>query len=106
MSNAILEYMAAAKPVIATRVGGNPELVRNEFNGLLVEKENVEDLKEALIKLLQDKEKRKMMGQNGFLRVKNEFSMESMVVKYDGLFNDNIKILHLVSSGGFLGRSR
>ncbi len=86
MSNAILEYMAAEKPVVATKVGGNPESVRNEFNGLLVEKENVEQLKEALLKLLQDKEKRQIMGHNGLLRVKTEFSMESMIEHYDGLF--------------------
>jgi len=105
MSNAILEYMAAAKPVVATNVGGNPELVRNEFNGLLVEKENAEQLKEALLKLIQDKEKRRIMGQNGLLKVKGEFSMGAMIGRYDQLFKENspIRILHLVSSGGLFG---
>ena len=106
MSNSILEYMAAQKPVIATRVGGNPELVRNQFNGLLVEKENVQQLKEALLELLQDKEKCRIMGQRGLLRVKTEFSMESMIGHYELLLKDIIKVLHLISSGGLFGAER
>lgn len=87
MSNAIMEYMAAGKPVIATRVGGNPELVKDEFNGLLVDKENAQQLKEALLKLLQDPSKRKIMGDNGLLRAHREFAMEAMIKHYDQLFN-------------------
>ena len=109
MSNAILEYMLAGKPVIATNVGGNPELVRHDFNGLLVEKENVQQLKEALLKLLGDKDKRRVLGQNGFSRVKSEFSMKTMLEHYCLMFKDtprNIKILHLISSGGLFGAER
>jgi len=117
MSNAILEYMAAGKPVIATDVGGNPELVKNGFNGLLVEKEDAQGLKEALLKLIQDKEKRQIMGQNGLSRVKAEFTMEAMMAQYEKLYeqaatppsapgNGNIRVLHLVSSGGLFGAER
>jgi len=108
MSNAILEYMAAAKPVIATRVGGNPELVRDGFNGLLVEKENVQELTEALLKLIRDNEKRKVMGQNGFLMVKKDFTMEAMVGHYERLYKelDPTRVLNLVSSGGLFGAER
>ncbi len=118
MSNAILEYMAYGKPVIATRVGGNPELVTDGFNGLLVEKENVDQLTEALLTLLHDKDKRTLMGQNGLLKIKTEFTMETMMAKYENMFkeialspcwaprNDTIKVLHLVSSGGLFGAER
>ncbi|MEK6560454.1 MAG: glycosyltransferase, partial [Nitrospirota bacterium] len=87
MSNAILEYMAAGKPVVATNVGGNPELIKNGFNGFLVAGENVEELKNALLALIKDGGKRQAMGANGFMRVKQEFSMEKMVRKYEELFN-------------------
>ena len=87
MSNAILEYMAAGKPVVATNVGGNPELIKNGFNGFLVAVENVEELKNALLALIKDAGKRQAMGANGFTRVKQEFSMEKMVRKYEELFN-------------------
>ena len=111
MSNSILEYMAASKPVVATRVGGNPELVRHEINGLLVDKENVQQLKEALLMLIQNKEKRRIMGENGLLRVRTEFSMEAMVAHYDQLLrapvpHKKIRVLHLVSSGGLYGAER
>lgn len=87
MSNSILEYMAAGKPVVATNVGGNPELIKNGFNGFLVARENVEELKNALLALIKDEGKRQAMGANGFMRVKQEFSMENMVRKYEELFN-------------------
>ncbi len=104
MSNAILEYMAAAKPVIATNVGGNPELINDGINGLLIEKENADQLQDAILKLIADKNKCLSMGQNGLLRVKNEFSMEAMIANYEKLFiKKMIKVLHLISSGGLFG---
>ena len=106
MSNAILEYMAAGKPVIATNVGGNPELIQNGSNGLLVDKENSEQLLDALLDLIGNKEKCRIMGQNGLLRVKTEFAMEAMMAHYEKLFNPDLKILHLVSSGGLFGAER
>ncbi len=101
MSNAILEYMTFGKPVIATNVGGNPELIRNGYNGLLVSKENSFELSSALIELINDKAKRQVMGNNSLLFVKENFSMEIMLQKYTQLFQ--IKTLHLISSGGFFG---
>jgi glycosyltransferase involved in cell wall biosynthesis len=105
MSNAILEYMAVGKPVIATSVGGNPELVQNDWNGLLVSKENVQELREAMINLVKDPHQRQIMGQNGAFRAKTEFSMDAMISHYDSLFS-NIRVLHLISSGGLYGAER
>ncbi len=111
MSNAILEYMSAGKPVVATNVGGNPELVQDGVNGLLVEKEDADAIKNALLVLIRDKAKCQAMGNAGLARVKAEFSMAAMVGRYDRLFNDllfkkKIRILHLVSSGGLFGAER
>lgn len=107
MSNAILEYMAAGKPVIASNVGGNPELVQNGYNGLLVDKENSGQLKDALLDLLQNKEKRLTLGQNGLSMVKTKFTMQAMLAHYEKLYvNGGIRVLHLVSSGGFFGAER
>ena len=105
MSNSILEYMAAEKPVIATNVGGNPELVKDGLNGLLVEKESSQQLKDALLILINDREKRFDMGFAGYERVKNEFSMKAMLSRYEHLFS-GIKVLHLISSGGLFGAER
>lgn len=82
MSNAILEYMAAAKPAVVTNVGGNPELVRDGFNGFLVEKADAAGLEGALSKLVEDADLRRRMGHNGLQRVINEFSMAAMMGRY------------------------
>ncbi|MCK5580807.1 MAG: glycosyltransferase family 4 protein [Candidatus Omnitrophica bacterium] len=87
MSNAILEYMIAGKPVVATRVGGTPELVENGRNGLLVEKENIEQLANALLSLIHDQEKRKQLGEKGREIAKEKFSMQTMVFNYERIFN-------------------
>lgn len=108
MSNAILEYMAAEKPVIATKVGGNSEMIKNDFNGLLVDMENTQQLKDALLVLMNDRQKRWDMGRAGYEKVKQEFSMEAMINHYEKLFEDRsiIKVLHLISSGGLFGAER
>jgi len=107
MSNAILEYMAAGKAVVATNVGGNSELIQDGFNGILVDKENKDDLKNALLDLINDPDRRTTMGQNGLQRVRNRFSMERMIKNYEHTFKTLLpaqkRILHLISSSGLFG---
>jgi len=50
LSGALLEYMAAGRPIVATRVGGNPELIVHEENGLLVEADDERALADAIIR--------------------------------------------------------
>ncbi len=107
MSNAILEYMAAGKPVVATKVGGNAEMIEDGFNGILVEKENSVQLQEALLRLLKDPNECVVMGDNGLKRAHEYFSMLRMVNKYEKLYKlfsrTQKRILHVVSSGGLFG---
>ena len=85
MSNAILEYMAFSKPVIATNVGGNPELIEHGINGLLVDKENIKQLAEALTELLGSEGRRQILGDNGRALIKEKFSMQAMMERYQGI---------------------
>jgi len=107
MSNAILEYMIAGKAIIATNVGGNPELVEDGVNGLLVEKENADELKAALLSLIKDRKKRLMLGKNGFKKVRDHFVMDRMIKNYQRTFEtlspSEVNILHLISSSGLFG---
>ena len=57
LSNVILEAMAYKIPVVATRVGGNPEIITNQYNGLLVEPQNI---KEILLELKPLAEKKQL----------------------------------------------
>ena len=79
MGRAVLEAMAAGKPVIASNVGGIPELVHHRENGLLVQPGNCESLKEALVELLCDAELRKWLGRNGSAHFRPECRASHMV---------------------------
>ena len=74
-----LEAMARAKPVVAFRTGGVPEVVAHNRNGILVELNNVSELAGAIIRLSEDQELRRMMGRCGFERVQTSFPAERMV---------------------------
>ena len=86
LSLSILEAMAAGKPVIATEVGGNPELVIPGKNGFLVPPRNPDALAERIMVALKDKNLRQSMGQMGRRIVEERFSLERMIDNYQILY--------------------
>jgi len=86
MSNTILEAMASGRPVIATAVGGNPELVVDGETGLLVPPNDSPAMAAAIMKLLRDPELRRQMGWLGRQRVEEKFSLEVMVRNYANVY--------------------
>lgn len=84
-SNTILEYMAYGKPVIATRVGGNPEAVVDGETGLLVEPEDAEGLAAAVLTLIRDPVERIQMGLRGRIRAEAEFNWDMALKRWDKL---------------------
>lgn len=61
----LMEAMASGKPVIGTKAGGVPELVKDSVNGILVEPGDIDGLAEAILRLLKDKKLRKRLGAAG-----------------------------------------
>jgi glycosyltransferase involved in cell wall biosynthesis len=82
MSNTILEAMAMGKPVVATGVGGNTELVLEGENGFLVPPEDPEALAGRIELLLSDPSRRRTMGETGRAYVVAHHSIEAMVRSY------------------------
>jgi glycosyltransferase involved in cell wall biosynthesis len=78
MPVAALEAMMHARPVVATRVGGTPEVVRDGETGLLVPSEDPESLSLALERLVQDAPLRRKLGEAGRARALAEFTIERM----------------------------
>jgi L-malate glycosyltransferase len=86
MSNSIQEAMAAGRPVVATDVGGNPELVEDGRTGLLVPSRNPVALAQAIEKLLADPELRERMGRAARRRVAERFSLERSIETFETLY--------------------
>lgn len=86
MPNAVLEAMAAGLPVIATAVGGTPEVVLPGVTGLLVPPGDIPALTQALAQLLRDPILQRTMGQAGLSRVQEHFSMASVVRETTDLY--------------------
>lgn len=75
----VLEAMACGKPVVATAVGGVPEVVANGETGLLVPPRSPDAMATALVRLLRDQATREAFGQAGRARVERLFTLERMV---------------------------
>lgn len=82
----VMEYMEAAKPVVATSVGGIPDLISEGEHGLLVPRRDPEALAAALAQLLGDPERRRQMGLRGQERRRREFSVEATVEHVEDLY--------------------
>jgi glycosyltransferase involved in cell wall biosynthesis len=86
LSMALLEAMTAGKPVVATSVGGNPELVERGKTGFLVRSMDSKDLADNLIEVLDNESSMKRFGQAGATRVLDQFSLSGMIKGYQELY--------------------
>lgn len=88
LPNAVLEYMAAGLPVIASRVGGNAELVQDGVTGMLVPSEDSAALSAALLKLLSEPALAARLAQAGHESTVRNFSFERLVQDVDALYTE------------------
>jgi len=79
LGTSLLDAMACSRAIVATRVGGIPEVVDDGVSGLLVEPRDAHALAEAILTLLRDPARRRAMGAAGFARVEARFTADRMV---------------------------
>ena len=91
---AAMEYMEAGLPVVATRVGGMPDLIEEGVNGLLVERQDPDALAAAIARLLRDRDAARVMGLRGRERRRSEFTIDGTVRTLERMYED------LVASAG------
>ena len=90
MGRVLAEAMALGKPIVASNVGGVPDLVTHGKNGFLVPAENPEELAKHTQLLLEDKDKREKMGKAG-KKMASGFAHDAMVQKIANLYDELMK---------------
>ena len=84
--NAVMEYMALGKPVIATDAGGTKELVVDGKTGFLLKENNSDDIIEKISYLIDNPDVALKMGEEGKKRIYSEFNLDKMTKKYIELY--------------------
>jgi glycosyltransferase involved in cell wall biosynthesis len=79
LGTSLLDAMACSRAIVATRAGGIPEVVEDGVTGILVNPRDHAAMAQAIVRLLEDDMRRKQMGEAGFARVNERFTVERMV---------------------------
>ena len=81
LGTSLLDAMACSRAIVATRVGGIPEVVEDGLHGHLVPPRDHASMAQAIVRLLKDERARQRMGEAGFRRVNERFTVDRMVVE-------------------------
>jgi glycosyltransferase involved in cell wall biosynthesis len=88
LSITLLESMRCGIPVVATRVGGNPEVIVDGETGYLVKPGDASDFASHVVKLLKNRDLRKKMGEEARIRVEKHFRMSDVASRYIGIYEE------------------
>jgi L-malate glycosyltransferase len=87
LPNSALEAMAAGLPVVATRVGGTPEIIIDSVNGLLVPPRNPPALADAILRVLEDADLARRLSRAGQARMRTHFSYDRLIAQLEQLYS-------------------
>jgi len=88
MPNAVLEYLAAGLPTVASAVGGSLEVIEDSVTGLLTPPGDPQALADALVRLLRDRDLATRLARNGRELVQRKFSFERLLVEIENLYHE------------------
>jgi glycosyltransferase involved in cell wall biosynthesis len=88
LPNVVLEAFASRVPVVATAVGGTPEVVDDGVNGFLVPPGESEPLAQRMMDALANETQRQTMGMAGYYRVRDQFTFDAQCAQYQQLFRE------------------
>lgn len=88
LSNSLMEAMASGCCPIASRVGGNPELIQQGENGLLFEKGDAEGLAIALRHVIKDADYRQQLATRSIRRIQYEFSLQKSIERMTAIYEE------------------
>ena len=92
ISLTLLEAMAVGLPVLATRVGGNAEVIEEGVSGRLVPAEDPDALAAGMVAMCRDRAEWPAMGQVGRMRVERDFDINRMVRDYEQLYSEFLRV--------------
>jgi glycosyltransferase involved in cell wall biosynthesis len=81
LGTSLLDAMACSRAIVGTSAGGIPEIVEDGVTGLLVPPRDHVELAAAIVRMLKDDDGRRRMGDAGFVRVNDRFTVERMVAE-------------------------
>lgn len=87
----LVEYMSLALPVIASNVDGIPNVIQNEYNGILCDCNEKMQFVNSIIRVMNDEKLKNKISRNGSIVAKKNFSIERVVNEHDKLFNEIIR---------------
>jgi glycosyltransferase involved in cell wall biosynthesis len=88
LPNALLEAMSCGLAVITTRVGGNSEIIEDGINGLLIDPDNSQQLKNALMKILSKKDLSEKLGRNARKTIEDGFSIDHITTEHEKFYKE------------------
>jgi len=86
----LIEAMASGKAIVASRVGGIPEVIKDGVNGILISPDNPTELAEALVGLINDPTKRVRLGTKAKETFYDRFTLQSMLRSYEEVYTDTL----------------
>ncbi len=87
----MLESMAAGKPIVVSRSGGMPEIIKPGINGLLVPPNDYRALARSVVRLLEKPKLAQTLGRQGFRMFHQKFTLDPMVAEIERVYQDSIK---------------